>query len=67
MNVTKEQLLKIIEKGYSASLSTCFTTAEIYARGFVDGMKYERTGDEPKDKLQEIIDKYSDDEEQYDR
>lgn len=62
MNVTKEQLLKIIEKGYNASLSTCFSSAEIYARGFVDGMKYERTGEEPKDKLQEIFDKLNEEE-----
>lgn len=56
-NVTKEQLLKIIEKGYGACLSRCFSSAEIYMQGFVDGMKYERIGQEPKDKFQELLDK----------
>ena len=53
--MTKEELFEIIQKGYAAALSSCFDGAALYARGFLDGMLFERDGTRPMSKLDMML------------
>ena len=49
--ITKEELIKIIHKGYSVALDSCFDNKTLYAKGFLDGMKFQKNGTIPKSKF----------------
>ena len=55
--VNKEELIKIIHKGYDAALDSCFDSKILYARGFLDGMKFQKDGTIPKGNLDKILEK----------
>ena len=53
--MTKEELFDIVAKGYEVALQSCFDGASLYARGFADGMLFERDGTRPMSKLDRIL------------
>lgn len=52
---TKEELIKIMHKGYSAALDGCFNGKTLYAKGFLDGMKYQKDGTIPKSNIDKML------------
>lgn len=55
--ISKEELIRIIHKGYNAALDSCFDNKTLYVRGFLDGMKFQKDGTIPKDNLDKILEK----------
>ena len=55
--INKEELIKIMHKGYSVALDNCFDSGTLYARGFLDGMKFQKDGTIPKGNLDKILEK----------
>lgn len=55
--INKEELIRIIHQGYSAALDDCFDNRTIYARGFLDGMKFQKDGTIPKGILDKMLEK----------
>jgi len=53
--MTQEELFEIVAKGYEAALSSCFDGGALYARGFVDGMAFQKDGTIPMSKLDRIL------------
>lgn len=51
----------IIHKGYCAALDSCFGSQALYAKGFLDGMKYQRDGTIPKSNLDKMLEKFEND------
>ena len=57
MATIKEELIRIIHKGYCAALDSCFDSKTLYAKGFLDGMKFQKDGTIPKGNLDKILEK----------
>ena len=55
--INKEELIRIIHKGYCAALDSCFGDKALYAKGFLDGMKFQKDGTIPKSNLDKILEK----------
>ena len=55
--IKKEELIKIIHKGYDAALDNCFDSKALYAKGFLDGMKFQKDGTIPKGNLNKALEK----------
>lgn len=56
--IKKEELLRIINKGYWAALSSCFDNRSLYAKGFLDGMKFQKDGTIPKSDFDKMLEKF---------
>lgn len=52
-----KELHNIIVKGYSVALSKAFSNGEMYATGFLDGMKYQKDGTVPISAIDKEIEK----------
>ena len=52
---TKEELIKIMHKGYSAALDSCSDSKSLYAKGFLDGMKFQKDGTIPKSDFDKML------------
>jgi len=59
--INKEELIKIIHKGYCAALDSCFDDKTIYAKGFLDGMRFQKDGTIPKSNFDKMLEKYEND------
>ena len=55
--INKEELIRIMHKGYCAALDSCFSDKALYAKGFLDGMKFQKDGTIPKDNFDKILEK----------
>jgi hypothetical protein len=55
--ITEEEFLKIIHKGYCAALDSCFDSQNLYTKGFLDGMGFQKDGTIPQSKLDKILEK----------
>lgn len=53
--MNQEKLLLIIQHGYVAALDTCFNEQQMYAKGFLDGMRFAKTGAKPESKLNRLL------------
>ena len=51
----REELQLIIKRGYVAALDTCFNEQQMYAIGFIDGMRFAKTGAKPKSHLNKLL------------
>lgn len=61
MATKKEELIKIISKGYYAALDSCFDNKTLYAKGFLDGMKFQKDGTVPKSNFDKALEKFEND------
>ena len=55
--LNKEELIKVIHKGYNAALDSCSNTKTLYAQGFLDGMKFQKDGTIPKSDFDRMLEK----------
>lgn len=53
--ITEKELARIIYKGYFAALDSCFDNKTLYAKGFIDGIKFQKDGTIPKSKFDRIL------------
>ena len=58
MATIKEELVRIIYKGYCAALDSCFDSKSLYTKGFIDGMKFQKDGTVPKSNFDKILEKF---------
>lgn len=59
--INKEELIRILHKGYCAALDNCFDNKTIYAQGFLDGMKFQKDGTIPKSNFDKALEKSEND------
>lgn len=52
-----EELHNIIIKGYNVALSKCYDIGDMYAAGFLDGMKYQKDGTIPMSPIDEALER----------
>ena len=53
--INKEELIRIMHKGYCAALDSCFGDKALYAKGFLDGMNFQKDGTIPKGNLDKML------------
>ena len=59
--IKKEELIRITFKGYCAALDSCFDNKTFYAKGFLDGMKFQKDGTIPKSNLDKMLEELEND------
>lgn len=50
-----EELNEVLKQGYTAALDSAFSLHDMYATGFIHGMKYQEDGTIPKSKWIKLI------------
>ena len=56
--IKKEELIRIIYKGYCAALDSCFDNKTLYIKGFIDGMKFQKDGTIPKSDFDKMLETF---------
>ena len=54
----KEELIRILHKGYNAALDNCTDNRTFYAQGFLDGMKFQKDRTIPKSDFDKMLEKF---------
>lgn len=54
----KEELIRIMHKGYCAALDSCCSSQALYVKGFIDGMNYQEDGTIPKSNFDKMLEKF---------
>lgn len=52
-----DKLQLIIKHGYVVALDTCFNEQQMYAKGFLDGIRFAKTGVKPKSHINILFNK----------
>lgn len=55
IDMDKEELIKVISKGYSVALDNGVDQRGMYAKGFLDGMRFQKNGEIPKTEIDILI------------
>ena len=59
--IQKEELIRIMHKGYCAALDSCFDNKTLYAKGFIDGMKFQKDRTIPKSNFDKMSEEFEND------